>query len=75
MTRFEQLAAAFPNHIQRIAECVYEWDPRGYEMWRDGCGCERESAGWTLCDAFDWSRTVEGFHYWQSLAKGEAWMS
>jgi hypothetical protein len=68
MTRFEQIAIAFPLHAQRIAEAVYAFDPRGYEAWRDGA--PDADAGWALYDAFDWSQTPEGGRYWIAIADG-----
>jgi hypothetical protein len=68
LTRFEQIAAAFPLHAQRIAECVAEWDPRNYEAWRDSE--PDHDAGWALYDAFDWVSTPEGARYWFALANG-----
>jgi len=72
MTVYEQLAAAYPLHFQRIVECVYAWDPRNgakllasSEPWENNDGC-----GWILYEAFDWKLTDEGPIYWRALADG-----
>lgn len=70
MTRFEQIAAAFPLHAQRIAECVCETDGE----WR----LERfltfphpeTRAGDILQGAFLWEKTAEGWSYWNAIAHG-----
>jgi hypothetical protein len=73
-TRFEQIAAAFPLHAQRIAECVYErWGSEGLERFRttpsDGFNM-KHGAGAVLQGAFAWDQTTEGHAYWSALANG-----
>jgi hypothetical protein len=69
-TRFDQLAAAFPLHIQRIMECASEQQNStgDVDTWRNSP--PDHDAGWSLYDAFDWSRTSEGTNYWYALAEG-----
>ena len=68
-TRLEALAAAYPLHVQRIAERVHHCDPsNGDEFLHSALG----SGGprWALYEAFDWSETIEGAEYWGALANG-----
>jgi hypothetical protein len=69
LTRFEQIAAAFPLHAQRIAEATHAFDPKGSDGWLHS-EPEQHGARWALYDAFDWSQTVEGARYWYALAEG-----
>lgn len=62
MTMFEQLAEAFPLHLQRIVELSVT-DPHDIES------CE--SATVALARSFTWQRTPEGHEYWSRLA---GWM-
>lgn len=64
-TRFEQIAAAFPLHAQRIAECVYEQKgDRVFDafMW-DHLVFMDASLIWL----FQWDKTTEGADYWCAL--------
>lgn len=66
MTRFEQIAAAFPLHAQWIAECTAEiWLQHAADALDMQYG-----AGWVLRRAFNWSMTDEGFEYWNALSDG-----
>ncbi len=67
-TTFEQIAIAFRLHAQRIAECVSEFDPSGFDAWRNSAA--DWDARWALYEAFDWSRTIKGAGYWFTLADG-----
>jgi hypothetical protein len=65
VTRFEQIAAAFPLHCQRIAEIAgRRWLDRVRSMIAWG------NAGDELQCAFHWAATDEGHDYWRSLAQG-----
>lgn len=68
MTRFEQIAAAFPLHCQRIAEETHAFDPNSHDWLHSEP--EQHGARWALYDAFDWSQTPEGGRYWFALAEG-----
>ena len=64
-TRFEQIAAAFPLHAQRIAECVYEQ--------KGTSGLDRLmclSGHTSLLELFLWDGTEEGPDYWCALYDG-----
>jgi hypothetical protein len=76
LTRFEMIAAAFPLHAQRIAECVYEHNPSGAMVLRrfltdpaDDFDVKR-GAGAILQGAFSWDQTHEGHNYWSALRHG-----
>lgn len=68
MTRFEQIAAAFPLHAQRIAELTgprKEWlygTPDTFDL--------KYGASAVLRSAFTWSIADEGFEYWCALSDG-----
>jgi hypothetical protein len=70
VTRFQQIASAFPLHAQRIAEAAYAFDPKGANGWLHSESEVSGGARWTLYDAFDWSQTPEGSCYWYALAEG-----
>lgn len=70
MTRFEQIARAFPLHAQRIAELAYVFDPRILDDGWLHSEPEQHGARRALYDAFDWSQTTEGGRYWYALAEG-----
>lgn len=72
MTNLECLATAFPLHVQRIAECVYAFDARGFDAWV--IATAHLDAGWALCEAFDWTETEEGYWYWGELAAGAGFL-
>lgn len=65
MTRFEQIAAAFPLHCQRIAECAYQ-DGALIHIMRGRP--DQDGPAGALRGAFVWSRTEEGHDYWKTLA-------
>ena len=67
MTRFEQIAVAFPLHAQRIAECTA---PGKVERWRNAPASDGLPAGDILRGAFHWAGTTEGHEYWSALAAG-----
>lgn len=74
MTRFEQIAAAFPLHAQRIAECVYEQrSANGLRIFMTAPCDEfdtKHGAGAVLQNAFLWGATGEGGQYWAALREG-----
>lgn len=72
MTRFDMIAAAFPLHAQRIAECTYLCvggdrvlprlltdPPYDFEL--------KHGAGSILQGLFCWEHTSEGHGYWSAL--------
>jgi hypothetical protein len=68
VTRFEQIARAYPLHAQRIAELSsqagrLEWLREPAWLHRDG----RDA----LVGAFVWGFTPEGYDYWEALANGD----
>lgn len=67
MTKFEQLAAAFPLHIQRIAEACYQraGQERLDKLFNDPA---TDSPGGTLAGLIYFDGTAEGHAYWWSLA-------
>lgn len=75
MTRFEQIAAAFPLHCQRIAECVYQHNPYGPTglanfLTAPSDAFNLEHGGAVLQGAFMWEFSEEGHNYWSALANG-----
>lgn len=68
MTRFEQIASAFPLRAQRIAELA-----RPARTWlyapSDDFDPKRGAAA-VLRRAFTWSLTDEGYDYWNALYRG-----
>lgn len=73
MTRFEQIAAAFPLHAQRIAECVFESEgPEGLESFlRQTTVSRLKASPMALAFLFDWEDTQEGYTYWDALYTGD----
>lgn len=74
MTRFEQIAAAFPLHAQRIAEATFadyelDDDVKGLDWLYGQSECD-EDASVILQRAFVWDATEEGHRYWVRLATG-----
>jgi hypothetical protein len=65
MTIAEWLTQDYPDHYQRLVECMYAENETHFVEYRLG----RE---WTpktnLADLFVWVLTPEGFDYWHSLA-------
>lgn len=66
-TRFEQIAAAFPLHAQRIAELCCENDQREM-LFSEAYADEAPTS--TLMLGFNWSDTSEGPDYWCALYDG-----
>jgi hypothetical protein len=71
-TRFEQIAAAFPLHCQRIAEATYDEGGIGPLLTLQRAA-PIGNAGETLADLFYWCDTSEGHLYWRALAMGAGW--
>lgn len=69
-TRFEQIAAAFPLHAQRIAELA---GPMWLARVRAREASESLDASDILRGAFTWRTTTEGYDYWWTLAEGFRW--
>lgn len=69
-TRFEQIAAAFPLHAQRIAELA---GPKWLERVRAREASLSYDASDILRGAFAWRTTSEGYNYWWNLAEGFRW--
>lgn len=67
MTRFEQIAAAFPLHAQRIAELC---TANGQRAVLFSEALPDESASGTLIFGFEWANTTEGADYWCALYDG-----
>lgn len=70
MTRFEQIASAFPLHAQRIAEATHQCEG-AVEGGLEYLFAELHDdwdAGLTLASLFYWSDTPEGHNYWRRLA-------
>jgi hypothetical protein len=67
MTRFEQIAAAFPLHAQRIAELA---GPVWLARARVREASNSLDASDILRGAFAWNFTSEGYKYWWTLADG-----
>jgi hypothetical protein len=71
MTRFEQIAAAFPLHAQRIAEETFaQTDSDWFDFWLNGPHSSHIRASSVLHSSFNFSTTIEGFEYWYALADG-----
>lgn len=67
-TRFEIIAEAYPLHSQRIAEATY--DEGGEIELRYLFASTKYTlpdAGIIVSQCFVWSRTTEGYDYWQAL--------
>jgi len=64
MTRFEQIAAAFPLHAQRIAELCTE---NGMDTWLFSEATRNETESTTIFGGFHWDETTEGGAYWSAL--------
>lgn len=69
-TRFEQIAAVFPLHCQRITELAHIGVGGKGIGWLNDDAPLGEDAGTLLALAFHWKETVEGAKYWASLAIG-----
>lgn len=67
-TRFEQIAAAFPLHAQRIAELA---NAAGRLEWLREPAWRYRGACTALVGAFLWYGTSEGYAYWEALANGD----
>lgn len=61
MKRLEALAAAYPLHVQRIAELT----DRDYHLSQPSRGAKRD-----LLAAFEFKNTDEGHQYWWALYSG-----
>ena len=60
MTNEEQLAKAYPKHIDRLRELCPE------EFLKDETEHGRHPAN-TMAAGFDWDQTKEGWAYWNDL--------
>jgi hypothetical protein len=71
VTRFEQIAAAFPLHCQRIAEATFQHcgDTRLLTDQSDDFDL-KQGAGAILQASFLWDHTAEGHNYWSALRHG-----
>lgn len=65
-TMLEQLAAAFPEQIERIKACAASTERLAIS--------EKSSAGHALAAAFQWATTDEGHTYWRDLARTAGWL-
>lgn len=61
MTRLEALAAAYPLHVQRIAELT---------VHKDRMSERSQGARGDLLGAFEFLTTTEGHDYWWALFTG-----
>ena len=74
MTRFEQLKAAYPVHIDRIMELVESiGDHARPGMYYDEPSPHR-NAGWCLAGCFQFGLAEEGFDFWDNVARSGGWV-
>jgi hypothetical protein len=65
MTLAESLTERYPDHYQRIVECLYaEYLPTQVEYMLG----REEAKPTNLVDLFVWASTPEGFDYWHALS-------